>query len=380
MPDQHLHIVSFDVPYPANYGGVIDVFYKLKVLKKKGVKIHLHCFEYGRHKAAILDQFCETVNYYPRKTGWKSNLSLQPYIVKSRISDRLIQNLLKDDFPILFEGLHTCYYLSDPRLKNRIKVYRESNIEHHYYMHLFRDEQSFFKRSFFLLEAFRLYLFQKRLRRADLMLVVSQSDTAYLQKRFPKNKVVYLPSFHPNDDFSIKPGSSDYVLYHGKLSVAENYNAAEYLVNEVFDGLDKKLVIAGMDPPEHLQKLCARHPNVTLIANPDDNTMFELIQNAQANLLITFQATGLKLKLLNTLFKGRFCIVNPAMVQGTGLQSLCAAGSSGKELQSLVKEVFSRQFDEQEVENRRKLLVENYNNATNAARLIDLVFNPSPLK
>ena len=24
--DKHLHIVSFDVPYPANYGGVIDEY------------------------------------------------------------------------------------------------------------------------------------------------------------------------------------------------------------------------------------------------------------------------------------------------------------------------------------------------------------------
>jgi hypothetical protein len=46
--EKHLHIISFDVPYPANYGGVIDVFYKLKNLHKAGVKIILHCFEYGR--------------------------------------------------------------------------------------------------------------------------------------------------------------------------------------------------------------------------------------------------------------------------------------------------------------------------------------------
>ena len=25
--DYHLHIIAFDVPYPANYGGVIDVFF-----------------------------------------------------------------------------------------------------------------------------------------------------------------------------------------------------------------------------------------------------------------------------------------------------------------------------------------------------------------
>ena len=46
--EKHLHIVSFDVPWPANYGGVIDVFYKVKALSAKGIRIHLHAFEYGR--------------------------------------------------------------------------------------------------------------------------------------------------------------------------------------------------------------------------------------------------------------------------------------------------------------------------------------------
>ena len=30
--DHHLHIIAFNVPYPANYGGVIDVFYRIKAL------------------------------------------------------------------------------------------------------------------------------------------------------------------------------------------------------------------------------------------------------------------------------------------------------------------------------------------------------------
>jgi len=41
---KHLHIISFDIPYPANYGGVIDVFYKLRALVSAGIKIHLHAF------------------------------------------------------------------------------------------------------------------------------------------------------------------------------------------------------------------------------------------------------------------------------------------------------------------------------------------------
>ena len=46
-----LHIVSFDVPYPPNYGGVIDVFYKLKALFDLGIEIYFHTFveSFGFH-------------------------------------------------------------------------------------------------------------------------------------------------------------------------------------------------------------------------------------------------------------------------------------------------------------------------------------------
>nr|NQU91306.1 glycosyltransferase [Bacteroidota bacterium] len=353
MPENHLHIISFDIPYPPNYGGVIDVFYKLVALKKSGIKINLHCFDYGREHTGVLNELCENVYYYPRQTGLKSALSPIPYIVKSRRSEELIDNLLKDDHPILFEGLHSCYYISDRRLKNRKKIYRESNIEHHYYCHLFRAEKNLLKKLFFIIESLRLRWYQKVLKHADLMLVVSQTDTAYLQKHFPGKQVVYLPSFHPNDDFSVIPGKGNYVFYHGKLSVTENYKAAEFLIEKVFIDIPFKLIIAGLDPPDHLKDLIGKYSNVELIANPDDDTMFDLIRKAQVNILITFQATGLKLKLLNTLYKGRFCLVNPEMVQGTGLESLCEIGEGAAELQQKIAELFDQEFDIHEVEQRR---------------------------
>jgi len=142
VADHHIHIISFDIPFPANYGGVIDIYYKLKALHERGVKVHLHCFEYNREPAPQMELLCEEVHYYPRKTGLIPNLSLLPYIVVSRKSEKMIKTLLKDDYPILFEGMHSCYHLSDPRLKGRVKVYRESNIEHQYYHHLARAESS----------------------------------------------------------------------------------------------------------------------------------------------------------------------------------------------------------------------------------------------
>ncbi len=374
MPDSNLNIVSFDVPFPANYGGVIDVYYKILALKNAGIKVYLHCFAYGRRPAAELEAVCEKVYYYPRKTGLKANLSLKPYIVNSRKSETLIQNLLQNKYPILFEGLHSCFYLNDARLKERFLIYRESNIEHHYYYHLFASERNILSKVFFLVEHWRLRRYQKVLQRANLMLVVSQSDTQYLREHFPDNHVEYLPSFHPNNNFAVFPGKGNYVLYHGKLSVTENYKAAEYLLSNVFASSGHKLIIAGMDPPPHLVELCKKYPNVSLFPNPDDSTLFVLIQNAQVNILITFQATGLKLKLLNTLYKGRFCLVNPAMVQGTGLEALCTVADGAEAMKRELDSLFTKDFDMREVEQRRRLLEQNYSNIKNAARIIKWVF------
>lgn len=374
MTERKLHIISFDVPYPANYGGVIDVFYKIKTLKNIGVGVILHCYAYGRDKSPELETLCEKVYYSPRRTGWRTNLSLKPYIVSSRQSEQLIENLLADDHPILFEGLHSCFYLDDPRLEQRMKVYRESNIEHHYYAHLAKAEKNAFKKLFFVIESRRLKLFQQNLKHANLMLAVSASDTAYLQQHFPQQHVEYLPSFHPNDDFEVQAGKSDFFLYHGKLSVTENYNAAEYLVEKVFAGLPHQLVIAGMDPPQHLIKKCNSFGNVKLISNPDDATMFGLIREAQANILVTFQATGLKLKLLNTLYKGRYCIVNPEMVQGTGLDALCEIAANAAELKEKITMLADKTFDINEVTRRREVLTKNYSNTTNAQKLIGWIF------
>ncbi|MEG2515024.1 MAG: glycosyltransferase family 1 protein, partial [Bacteroidaceae bacterium] len=48
--ENKLHIISFQVPFPPNYGGVIDVFYKLKSLKDLGYYLILHTYQYKRSK------------------------------------------------------------------------------------------------------------------------------------------------------------------------------------------------------------------------------------------------------------------------------------------------------------------------------------------
>ncbi|MCX6252808.1 MAG: glycosyltransferase [Bacteroidetes bacterium] len=373
MPERHLHIISFDIPYPPNYGGVIDIFYKIRSLHASGIRVHLHCFEYGRKHAAELDRICYEVHYYPRKTGLPTSLSLKPFIVISRKSKELRENLQKDNYPILFEGLHCCYYLDDIRLANRFRIYRESNIEHHYYYHLFKAERHIFRKLFFLAESYKLWLFQQQLRYSDFMLVVSKQDTEYLSRKFPENRVKYLPSFHANDHVQIIPGSGNFVLYQGNLSVAENIVAAEFLITEVFRELQIPLVIAGLNPPQRLYSLAAGNPNIRIIANPTDEEMFTLIRSAQINLMVTFQPTGLKLKLLNALFSGRHCLVNPAMVAGTELRPLCEIAENGNQFRDKVSQLMTLDFDVPMIQQREKILMLHHSNIKNCLSLLNIL-------
>jgi hypothetical protein len=366
-----LNIISFDVPFPANYGGVIDVFYKLKYLHDKGVKIYLHCFEYGREHSAELEKLCEKVYYYPRKTGILNNFSSLPYTVKSRISADLEKNLLNNDHPILFEVLHTCYLLDLPNLKGRLKIFRHSNIEHDYYDHLAASEKNILKKFYLKAEARKLKKFESILEHADLILAVSQTDLAYFRNKYPNVRSEYLPSFHPNTEMMAIPGKGDYILYHGKLSVSENYEAVEWLIKNVFSKLKFTVKIAGLDPPSFLKTLCEKYPHIELLASPSSIEMDELMRNAQVHVLYTAQATGLKLKLLNVLHSGRFIVCNSKMLEGTDVRSSqsLAVSNTPEDFIKDIEACFSRSFSTELLEERKHQLT-TFSNEKNTEKLI----------
>ena len=368
----HIHIIAFDIPYPANYGGIIDIYYKLRALYENDIRITLHCFQYrGKKESPELERFCDKVYYYKRKTGILSNLSLLPYIVNSRKDKKLIENLLKDNDPILFEGKHCCFYLNDNRLNDRLKILRPSNVEYDYYMGLAEAEKKFWKKMFFYIESLRLKRFQNKLKKADIILSVTEKDSLHFKRLCPEKRVELIPSFHPYNDFDIKTGSGEYVLYHGKLSVPENENAVKFLIKEVFSKeKDLPLVIAGGEPSKFLKDLCGKYENITLIENPNDEAMKRLIQDAALHLLYTFQATGLKLKLISVLFNGRFCVVNDKMLEGTGLKNTCIVANTSQEIEAACRKLINKPFTEKDRLQRIAEMKNKFSNQENLKKLL----------
>ena len=129
MSDKKLHIICHDVPWPPNYGGVVDLFYKVKALSEAGIRIKLHCFEYGRGRQKELNKYCEEVHYYERERGWKAVSVTMPYIVKSRANPLLFENLVKDEDPVLMEGIHCTAFLKPLLDAGRRVFLRLHNVE-----------------------------------------------------------------------------------------------------------------------------------------------------------------------------------------------------------------------------------------------------------
>ncbi|HEX3767900.1 MAG TPA: mannosyltransferase, partial [Puia sp.] len=152
MEDRKLHIVCHDVPYPPDYGGVFDLYYKIRTLHEQGIHIILHCFTSGREEQPILKTFCEQVYYYPRRTGHKGYSHQLPYIVCSRSNPELLERLLQDEYPILLEGVHCSYLMQDSRFANRKILLRLHNVESVYYKQLAKSSSSWFKKLYYLRE------------------------------------------------------------------------------------------------------------------------------------------------------------------------------------------------------------------------------------
>ena len=184
--------------------------------------------------------------------------------------------------------------------------------------------------------------------------------------------MIYLPSFHGNSEVVSKEGRGGYVLYHGNLSVEENVLAALYLI-DCLGGLDMPFVIAGLNPDAAIVNAVRKYSNISIIESPDDEKMHQLISDAQINILYTAQATGLKLKLLNVLYRGRHVLVNSKMVSGTGLGEVCEMADTKEDMTAKVKQLFSVDFDSSRIEKRSAILSDLYNDARNGERLCEIL-------
>ncbi len=368
MKIDKIQIVSFDNPYPPNFGGVIDVYYKIKYLHQLNVDIYLHIFTHDRLDITYLQTYCKAIYIYKRNKSYLKFLSISPFRVKSRVSSQIYKNLKQNDAPILFEGLQSTNVLRHHTFKNKI-IIRAHNIEHLYYYGLAKSSPNVFKKLLYLIEGYKFLHYEKIVEKADAILALSKKEFDYFNYSYSKD-IYYVPVFHGNEIIFSPKGKGNYALYHGDLSTEDNVASVKFLIS-VFSQLLLPLHIASSCLPKSLEKLIQTYDHIRFkkLGNQQSDLQ-ELIANAQVNILYSKQATGTKLKVFYALYNGRFCIVNNNIVDDEAILSLCEVANSKGEIINKINDVFDQEFKSSL---ERERILKNYLPLNQAEQLLTIL-------
>ncbi|RKE98105.1 glycosyltransferase family protein [Ichthyenterobacterium magnum] len=371
MSLKEIQIVTFDNPYPPNFGGVIDVFYKIEALALEGVKIYLHYYYKDRKDIGPLKELCEEVHAYKRNTSLFNFFHWLPFRVKSRDNKHLCLNLKKINKPVLFEGLHSTSVLVNNTFKFPVYV-RTHNVEHQYIFGLAKSENNWVKKISYYFEALKLRRYQSILKEAEKIITLSKYDYSFFSKRFDSH-VSFIPVFHGNNEINennslINDDAEKYALYHGDLTSPSNVQSVMFLI-DIFKNLNHKLIIASSTKPKKIEKLISNNSNCIFKELQSNKKLDELIENAHVNVLYSNQKSGTKLKVFNALYKGKHVVVNNNIVDDKSILDLCFVVNTREEYINIVNDVFNLDY---EISTNRLETLDLYSSKKNAKQFITL--------
>ncbi|MEO5996490.1 MAG: glycosyltransferase [Chitinophagaceae bacterium] len=369
--EKRLHIVCLDTPYPVDCKSAFIMFHEIKALYEKGVKITLHCFEYSRPGNDILNQYCDRVYYYPKQKGHKGLSFSLPYIVSSRSNEQLGKNLEADDYPVFVHGVHSTFFLNRLATTGRRIVVRLHCAEHSYCNSLVNIESSFLNKIYYQHESRLLKCYEKNLSSKAVFATLTEETKNNYQQQLGYDNIISIPVIIPWNKIEGKEGKGNFCLYHGNLSTPENEKSAIWLLENVFNKINIPFVIAGKSPSSSLENLALLRANSCLIANPSENEMQDLIRKAHINVLPSFHAESCNIKLLNSLFCGRHCVVNEKMATDPELKPLLHVAENAESFRSIILQLMNESFEEYDIKSRERLLSKHYNNEENVSTLIN---------
>lgn len=330
---KHIHIIAFDSPYPAHYGGVIDIWYKIIALHHIGIDITLHIFLYGGRKPQIeINKYCKKVFYYHRNTHLSQHLSTLPYIVKSRKNNELIRHILTNPAPVLMEGLHSTASLLELKAQKIPCFIRMHNIEEKYYRYLYALENRNYKKAFYFLEYKKIQSYERQLNQSSGLIFLSPKDENSFESK--TNHTTIYP-FHGMyiDEKNVQILS---LLFHANFEIKENRLAAEKIIS-MSDKIHLPIVFAG----KNADTLPAPRPssNVQFVNNPSDEQMLQLLRSSAIHLLPQSQPTGIKLKLIHSLFTAQYIITSAEMASDFPWENEVIVYKTWSSIPKIVKDI-----------------------------------------
>jgi hypothetical protein len=198
---------------------------------------------------------------------------------------------------------------------------------------------------------------------------LSHFENEYANRKFGNS--VYVPVFHGNEMNNRLSLFGKYALYHGDLRTSDNKRAVAFLI-KVFKKIpDYSLLIASSCGADFVKRKKASTSNISFVSIKNEDHLDDLLENAHINVMLSFQQSGTKLKLINSLYKSRFCIINKNMVDDKMVRNCCEMAETETEFIAAVNRLRSQPY--LDFEKRKSVLAPILNDATNVKLIATLI-------
>jgi glycosyltransferase involved in cell wall biosynthesis len=336
-------IVTFDLPFPDDYGGVKDVWGKIKFFQQFDYQIDLVAvyqdksrllpFEEYNNRYKIFNTYC----CFEQKLKPLDLLSIKPvsmvYRKLSSVNLELCRQQLNRHYDfILVEHLKTLEtYLSLKPYISADKVFlRVHNIESKHFQYFAIQEKTNLLKSWsYWVESFKYKWIEKNINLLsifDRLLFISETEadsnndkskTQVLRPYVQLEKIASIDNDFLNRD--------NFILYVGNLDLPDNKSSAIDIVRQLEPLLKKNvvnLVIAGkLTKPDNLfLKSISNTPNLKFVFNATSEELYDLYYRAKIFFNYSLNLSGVKLKLFEAFAFGLPTLSNQIGYIGSGLE------------------------------------------------------------
>jgi hypothetical protein len=335
----------------------------IKALKKIGQNIHLHCFYPSRVQIESIKEDCQIIETYSSYPG-KGNHYGEFLETET---NRLKNNLMKDDAPIICHGYHSASILGDlNRWGSRPILIRLLRDEPAYLQNLAKvSPWGTLKLRYWIESILAKKRFKKIIQKAK---VVSSIE---LENKEANASII--PEFKGELQSFFKEGNGSFCLYYGDLSKGENEYSARWLLEHVFNKLEVPFVIAGNNPAESLEQAAHVRMHTCLVSNPSELEMSELIKKSQIVLMPSFIEQQSQDNVLKSMLWGRHVLVNYKATHESPFASWFEVAETPEMFREKIEYLFNKNFSQNEKNIRLEGIQKMGSDESKALKLIHLL-------
>lgn len=336
-------VICNDFPLPANFGGRIDVWRRLGLMKSLGIETALlSWYDEPRNglpdpaALAQLGQVCSTAQLTPIRRSLPELLQRIRYLgrLPSHVAARWVSidraavlawaRVFRPTL-LMLDGLYGVAVVRWLAQELAVPwIYRAHNIEHRYMRYQVVRAADWRLRAGLTVNLLGLERVERAtVRDARQVLDISQSDAAFWRQQ-GHAQVRWLPTLVDEAYTAALAAAAQLpplwdALYFGNLNTPNNVEAVRWLVKEVLPHLGQRpvqIAVAGSRPNDEVRQLVAADSRLVLVADPPD--MAAVVGRARVLLNPVQAGSGVNLKSVEMLFSQAALVSTPAGVQGLG--------------------------------------------------------------